>query len=246
MRRSAGCACVGNGRRSGLSRGRSPRYGTWAIASGVVASATTKQIKMSRPCQRMNPPHKVGARIWLPGFRINRYESPFHQRLKLPQFNTSVHRSIWQEQDLHSVYDKNLKGEVLTNFVTKLLLWEGPADWLRVPSVGEAGFGAWPVPTGFLGRRGHSPRYRERQSAAALGSAHCQRSAGCARVSTGSDNHSRSIADASRATGTARSAWGGARKWEQLEALLLPGGCGHRERWPGWRRRWRGRPWRRR
>ena len=73
---------------------------------------------MSRPRQRMNPPHKVGARIWAPGFRINGHESPFHQLLKLPQFNTSVHRSVWREQDLPLVYDNNPAAKDLTIFVT--------------------------------------------------------------------------------------------------------------------------------
>ncbi len=64
------------------------------------AAIQRRKNKMPRPRQRMNPPHKVGARIWDPGFRINGHESPFHQLLKLPQFNTSVHRSVWREQDL--------------------------------------------------------------------------------------------------------------------------------------------------
>ena len=75
---------------------------------------------MSRPRQRMNPPHKVGARIWVPGFHINGHGSPFHQLLKLPQFNTSVHRKVWREQGLPLVYDNFPREKVLTKTVTKV------------------------------------------------------------------------------------------------------------------------------
>ena len=66
------------------------------------------------PRQRMNPPQKVGARIGSPGFRINGCESPFQPLLELPRHNTSVHRSIWREQGLISVYAKPGDRKVLT------------------------------------------------------------------------------------------------------------------------------------
>lgn len=74
-------------------------------------------MKKPRPRLRMNPPQKVGARIRLPGFRTNGYESPFHRLLKLPHAKTSVHRKDGREQGLPLVYAKQPRGEALTSAV---------------------------------------------------------------------------------------------------------------------------------
>ena len=81
------------------------------------SSATDAAIRAVAPYvhnHRMNPPQKVGARIGSPGFRINGCESPFQPLLELPRHNTSVHRNIWREQDLPSVYAKPDDRKVLT------------------------------------------------------------------------------------------------------------------------------------
>ena len=53
-----------------------------AMQSGAVVpkgkAPASGRLHKPHPWSRMNPPRKVGARSWLPGFRINGYESPFH------------------------------------------------------------------------------------------------------------------------------------------------------------------------